>query len=301
MNHSSAYITKHSIMHCIVVVKRYIFVWSNSLNQIFNNRNMKQQKEVNSKAGTLKRKTSMINLYGKISKAASMLLIAVAGFGTMSFTQDDTSVNGLDTNLNIKKETVGTTAVIADKDACCGVAVAKPGDEIKSAFYISLPNAKAFVKADREAVNRFYSEINARKLWSMDIADATNKADAEMNFNFKVNGMNLSPVAGFYADAAMVNSFTEDVVLKSLTITASAQTADNEMIDIFIAEHFSIKNINPAALLVAKADAEMVNAFEKANLPFISVPSQIAANNADLEMILHYQADIKNAQTIATK
>ncbi|OJY88910.1 MAG: hypothetical protein BGP13_02525 [Sphingobacteriales bacterium 40-81] len=301
MNHSSAYITKHSIMHCIVVVKRYIFVWSNSLNQIFNNRNMKQQNEVNSKAGTLKMKTSMINLYGKISKAASMLLIAVTGFGMMSFTQDDTSVNSVDTNLNINNETVVATTAIAASDACCGVAVAKPGDEIKSAFYISLPNAKAFVKADREAANRFYSEVNARRSWSMDMTDATKKADAEMNFNFKVSSMNLAPVAGFNADAAMVNSFTEDVVLKSLTITASAQSADNEMIDNFIAEHFSIKHVKPSALLIAKADAEIVNAFEKANLPFISVPSQIAANNADLEVIHRYQVDIKNAQTVATK
>ncbi|MFT4018637.1 MAG: hypothetical protein QM668_16850 [Agriterribacter sp.] len=263
---------------------------------------MKQQNEVNSKAGTLKRKTSMINLYGKISKAASMLLIAVTGFGMMSFTQDDTSVNSVDTNLNIKKEAVAeTTVVVTASEACCGVTVAKPGDEVKKAYYISMPATHMFLKADREAVIRFEAELFAKKLWSMDIADAAKKADTEMFFNFNVSNMVPPVTAGVYADAEMIINFTDDIVKVANFTALQVNAADNEVIDNFIAEHFSIKAFNPSANLIAGADAEITRAFEKANLPFISMPSQIAANNADVEMIQHYQAEVKSAQTLATK
>jgi hypothetical protein len=257
---------------------------------------MKQQNEVNTKAGTLKRRIGIINMYDRISKIASMLLIVLAGFGTMSFTQDDDAVNNIDTNLSVKKETViATTSAIA---ACCGETAAKPGDDIKTAFYISLPNTKAFVKADREAINRFYIELKARQCWSMDIAQAVKQADAEMYFNFKVSNINLLAAAGFDADAEMINNFIKTIILQSVNFSQYAQYADNEMIDNFITAHFSIKNIQPFELFIAEADAAIINAFEKANLPFINLPSKIAAHNADLEMIQQYRVELKNIQTL---
>lgn len=263
---------------------------------------MKHENEVNSKAGTLKRKTTISNLIGEISKSASMLLIAVAGFGMMSFTQDDTSVNSVDTNLNIKKEaSVAVTTAIVDAEACCGLAIAQPGDEIKKALYISLPTANRLLNADREAANRFEAEVSSRRLWSMDIVDATKKADAEMNFNFKVSNMAVSANSAGIADAEMVNSFTDEL-LKTVKFTAlHVNGADNEMAHNFIAEQLSIKGFKPSVSQIAGADIEMAKAFEKANL-HITMPSQIAVYNADLEVIQTYQmVELKSGQTVATK
>lgn len=263
---------------------------------------MKYENEVNSKAGTLKRKTTISNLFGEISKAASTLLVAVAGFGMMSFTQDDTSVNSVDTNLNIKKEAeIATTVVITNSDACCGLAVANPGDEVKKAIYVSMPTAKRLLSADREAANRFEAEMFSRKLWSLDVVDATKKSDAEMNLNFKVSNMALSADAGKVADIEMINNFTDEL-LKTVSFTAlHVNAADNEMMNNFIAENLSLKGCKPSTALLAGADVEMVKAFEKANL-HITLPSKIAAYNADVEMIQHSQlADLKNVQTVATK
>lgn len=263
---------------------------------------MKQQKEVNSKAGTLKRKTTMKNVFGEISKVASMLLVAIAGFGMMSFTQDDASVSSIDTNLNLKKETRAVaTAFVTNSDACCGTAVAKPGDDIKKAVYISMPAAHRVVKADKEAAKSFEAEIFSRRLWSMDIVDATQKADAEMNFNFKMSNVTPAFEAGATADAEMSSNFTDEILKTANFAALQVNAADAEMIDNFIAEHLSIKSFTPSAALIAGADTEISRAFEKANL-HITLPSHIALSNADLEMIQGYQmTELKNVQTVATK
>ena len=261
----------------------------------FKYRNMKQLNKVASEAGN-PRKTN------RISKSASILLIAMAGFGTMSFTQDDTSVNSIDTNLNVKKEkSVESTSTTYIYDACCGVQVGKPGDDTKNAFYISLPKAQSFVKADRETAQKFMAEAKARRTWSIDIAEVSVKADKEMSFNFKVSNMYPGTIAAANADQQMINHFTNDEVLKSLTFDGNgAQVADMEMVNLFVVENLSIKNIRPSIELIAKADAEVTRSFEKANLS-ISLPSNIAAHKADVEMIQKYQAEVKLANTVVAK
>lgn len=259
----------------------------------FKYRNMKQLNKVASEAG-IQRKTN------RISKSASILLIAMAGFGTMSFTQDDTSVNSIDTNLSAKKErSIELATNTYAYDACCGVQVGKPGDDTKNAFYISLPKAQSFVKADRETAAKFMAEAKGRKTWSMDVAEVSVKADKEMNFNFKVSGMYPGAVVAANADQQMINHFTGDVVLESLSLNGkSAQVADMEIADQFIAENLSIKNIKPSVEMIAKADGEVTYAFEKANLPSISLPSKIAVHNSDVEMIQNYQVEVKLVNTI---
>ena len=264
---------------------------------------MKQQKEVNSKAGTLKRKTTINNLIGEISKSASMLLIAVAGFGMMSFTQDDTSVNSVDTNLNIKKEAeIAATTVALNGNTCCGLAIAKPGDDGKKAFYVSMPTTGKWKNADKEAASRFEAEMSSRRLWSMDVVDATKKADAEMNFNFSLSKMLLSAAdAARIADAEMMNNFIDEIVKTANFKALHVSAADDEMKHNFIAEQLSKKGFNLSAALIAGADVEMNKAFEKANF-HITLPSQIAAYNADVEMIQRAQlAELQKVQTVATK
>ncbi len=260
---------------------------------------MKQQKKVNSQAGSLKRKTTITKLIGEISKSASMLLIAVAGFGMMSFTQDDTSVNSIDSNLGTKQETTNTiNAVALNSAACCGLTVAKPGDEIKKALYVSMPATNKWQSADKEAASRFEAEVSSRRLWSMDIADAIKKADAEINFNFNISKMVPSVEAGKIADAEMFNIFTDEIVKTANFTALHVSAADAEMMHNFVTEQLSAKAFNLSATLIAGADMEMKNAFEKANL-HISLPSNIAAYKADIEMI--QIAQLSEVQTVATK
>jgi len=261
---------------------------------------MKQLNNVDSEAGTQKTKNS-INVLQKISKSALTLLIAMAGFGTMSFTQDDTSVNNIDTNLNVKKEKASESNAYA-YNACCGMQVVKPGDDTKNAFYISLPKQNSFAKADKETADKFIAEAKARALWSIEVAEVSVKADKEMDLNFKTSNMYPSAEVAVKSDVKMIESFTDDVVLKSMVNAGSnALKADKEMADRFMTDHFSI-NVKVATASIAKADAEVISGFERANFTTISLPSKLAAHGADVEMIQYYQINAKSSvETVVAK
>jgi len=164
-----------------------------------------------------------------------------------------------------------------------------------------LPKQNSFAKADKETADKFVAEANARALWSIEVAEVTVKADKEMDFNFKTSNMYPSADVASKSDARMIESFTDEVVLKSLTTAGSnALKADSEMADRFMTEHFSI-NVKVATGSIAKADAEVISGFEKANFTTISLPTKLAAHGADVEMIQHYQINAKSVETIVAK
>ncbi|MGN6436589.1 MAG: hypothetical protein ACTHMM_08640 [Agriterribacter sp.] len=244
---------------------------------------MKSKRGVDSKAGTLKMENSAAVLRNLISKSASMLLIAMAGFGMMSFTQDDTSVNSVDTNLSVNKEIATETAKVVTDENCCVALVSKPGDELKKALSINMPHAKAISFADQENSRAFVADVKERSLWNVSLAGARAKADREMAFNFELSKLIPAANAVENADEIMVTLLTEDVILKSTgTVVKNASVADAEMASQFMTDHFSI-NINADA---AQADANVMRAFEKANLPSIALPSVAATAKADAEMAL---------------
>lgn len=263
-------------------------------------RKMKQKNEMASKAGNPKTENSN-NLLSVISKSASMLLIVMTGLGTMSFTQDDSSVNGIDTNLNVKKEYAASIAN-SSKNGCCELKAVAPGDEIRNAFYISLPDSKTVAKADVENISEFIAASQMRRLWSMDIATAKEKADDEMNFNFKLRNIYPSSEVAQGTDVKMIEKFADDIVLKNVNYNASGlAAADIEVADNFIADQLSANKMFSANELVAKADAEIKNAFNVKNMAVISLPSKMAADNADSDMIQKYQSQDKLSETVVTK
>lgn len=264
---------------------------------------MKRKSEVDSKAGTAQKENSTMVLKSLISKSASMLLIAMAGYGMMSFTQDDTSVNSIDTNVSAKKEkSIESAKFLAADENCCAAIITKPGDEIKKTSTISMPGAKAILNADRENAVKFITEVKNRSLYSMDIADAKEKADREMSFNFQVSGMFPSVEVAHMADLQMINHFTDEIVLKSTVFAGKyVNDADAEMSANFITENLALQLVKPSEKLIVQADAEISNAFEKVNFPSISLPSQHTAVVADMEMIQHYETEIKVTRTVATK
>ncbi|MBX2925780.1 MAG: hypothetical protein KF746_26525 [Chitinophagaceae bacterium] len=258
---------------------------------------MKSKSEVDSKAGTLKMKNDTKVLRNLISRSASMLLIAMAGFGMMSFTQDDTAVNNVDTDLK-KEITVEDTKAVALENCCAATLVSKPGDEVRKAAYISMPRAKAKLSADVENSRLFAKEARERRIWNMNLAEARAEADREMSFNFELN--RLYPAAGVSekADQAMNRLFIEDALGQFTTVIAKkANVADAEIISQFMADHFKIA-VNANAV---KADASIAKAFERENLPFISLPTQVATATADAAMLQHYEAEVKVNTTVATK
>ncbi|MBN8857687.1 MAG: hypothetical protein J0H29_04815 [Sphingobacteriales bacterium] len=253
---------------------------------------MKQKNEVASKAGTLKTENSIKLLRNVISKSASMLLIAMAGFGTMSFTQDDTAVNSVDTNLSVKKE---------NADAVISADNAMPGDETRNAF-ISLPDRGTIAKADAENIATFIAVAEMKRLWSMDIVAAKAKADDEIKFSFELRNVYPLAKAAHQADANMIEIFTDDIVLKNVNFSAAGITAsDIEVADNFVTAQLSMKSMFSSVALIAKADAELKGAFNSANLAVISLPSKMAADNADTDMMQQYLSQIKLTETVATK
>ncbi|MBX3254985.1 MAG: hypothetical protein KF862_12655 [Chitinophagaceae bacterium] len=257
---------------------------------------MKSKSGVDSKAGTLKMKNNTKVLGNLISRSASMLLIAMAGFGMMSFTQDDTAVNSLDTGVNATTE-VAVTSV----ENCCAVQVNKPGDEIKKAVYISMPRPKAMLTADIANSRLFVAEAKERRIWSMDLSEARANADSEMKFSFQLSQLNPTAAAFKTADLEMLHSFAEGMMLQFAgTMANNANIADAEMISEFMAAHFKIAVRTDAATL-AKADAAIAKVFEKENLPFINLPSHIAAATADAAMLQSYEAEVKVITIVANK
>lgn len=251
---------------------------------------MTQKSEMGSKAGISKKAKSII------SKSASMLLIAMAGFSMMSFTQDDVVVNNNDTNLNLAKQTA--VAVNITEDCCSAQVFAKPGDEIKKIQVLSQSAAKSVLKADVENSKVFVAEAKERMLWSMSLSDARKKADSEVAFNFQLSRLYPEASVKLAADAEMINQFeTKSIADATVKATNYIAQADAAIFNSFMTEHFSIKVANAAA----QADKEMVRAFEKANLPFISTPTLAAATQADAEVINNYEAASKVITTIAVK
>ncbi|MBS1749378.1 MAG: hypothetical protein JST63_05710 [Bacteroidetes bacterium] len=261
---------------------------------------MKQKNEMASKAGNPKTENSK-NLLSVISKSASMLLIIMTGLGTMSFTQDDTSVNGIDTNQNVKKAAV-TSITMSSNNECCNLKAVAPGDEIRNAYYISLPDNKIIARADAENISKFIAASQMRRLWNMDIATARKEADAEMNFNFGLRNIYPSTVVAQDADVKMIDIFADDIVLKNVKYTtAGLAAADIEVADNFVTAQLSENNIFSTEECVAKSDAELKNDFVAKNMVMISLPSKIAADNADNDMLKKYQVQYQLTETVVTK
>jgi len=228
-----------------------------------------------------------------ISKTASMLLVAIMGLSTMSFVQDDSFVTGSDTNQStINKRDIEIAREETVALNCCATNTANPGDEVKNVFYISTPGKKAIYKADKETIVTFIKEAKSRRVWSMDIKEARKKADAEMNFNFQLSKMYPSVVTATVADEQMTDSFLREAVLQSADVTKKySLQADQEIADHFVTNNLSATMTKPSVQLLADADAAIKAAFDKANEPYISLPSQIAVQAADQEMMQRHQVE----------
>ncbi|HEX5025289.1 MAG TPA: hypothetical protein VFV68_08450 [Agriterribacter sp.] len=228
-----------------------------------------------------------------INKTASMLLVAIMGLSTMSFVQDESFAVGSDTNQStIAKRNIDVAKEEKTALNCCVTKTANPGDELKNAFYISTPGKKAIYKADKETIVTFIKESKSRRVWSMDIKAAREKADAEMNRNFLLGKMYPSVVTAAVVDQQIISSFLDDAVLQSAALTKKySAEADQEVADQFVSANLSVTMTRPSVQLVADADAAIEAAFDKANRPYISLPSQIAVQTADQEMLHRHQVE----------
>ena len=250
---------------------------------------MKRKSEMDSKAGTSP--TVMNNTFNNvISKSASVLLVTIIGLSTMSFVQDDSFVNGSDTNQSAAKvQNIAAATAGTGDETCCAATVANPGDGINAAFVISTPTKKATYKADKETIVTFISEAKERRIWSMNRAQAIAKADKEMHFNFKLSTIYPSATMAAKADKAMVARFVDEIMHLAAYNANAVAGADAEMVANFIAANLQAKLAKPTVELISKADREIVSSFGKAASTAISVPSAAAVQKADLEMIQNYK------------
>lgn len=250
---------------------------------------MKRKSEMDSKAGTSPTvKNKMFK--NVISKSASMLLVTVMGLSAMSFVQDDSFVSGSDTNQSAAKvQNIATIKAEPGDETCCVTTVVHPGDGINTAFVISTPTKKAIYKADKETIVTFISEVKERRVWSMNRAQASTKADKEMHFNFRLSTIYPSATMAAGADKAMISRFTDEIVHLAAYSANDVAKADAEVAANFIAANLPVTVAKPTAELMLKADAEIASSFEKATRSVIGVPSATAIQKADMEMMQNYK------------
>ena len=255
---------------------------------------MKSKSEMDSKAGTSPKEKNQ-TFKNVISKSATMLLVTVMGLSAMSFVQDDSFVSGSDTNQSAAKvQNIAATKAVPGKETCCATTtIVNPGDGINTAFVISTPTRKAIYKADKETIVGFIAEVKERRIWSMTRAQASAKADKEMHFNFKLSAMYPSVSTAAEADREMSSNFVDELVNIAAFGANAVVRADEEIAGNFIAANLHVTVAKPTFAQMVKADAEIKAGFENANHPVISVPSAIAAQKADLEMMQNIRLQIK--------
>lgn len=254
---------------------------------------MKSKSEMDSKAGTSPKEKNQ-TFRNVISKSAAMLLVTVMGLSAMSFVQHDSFVSGSDTNQSAAKvQNIAANKAVPGKETCCATTVVNPGDGINTAFVISTPTKKAIYKADKETIVGFMAEVKERRIWSMNRAQASAKADKEMHFNFKLSAMYPSVSMAAEADREMSSNFVDELVNITAFGANAATRADEEMAGNFIAANLHVTVAKPTVAQIVKADAEIKAGFENANHPVISVPSAIAAQKADQEMMQNIRLQIK--------
>ncbi|HRO46375.1 hypothetical protein [Agriterribacter sp.] len=254
---------------------------------------MKRKSETDSKAGT-SFKVKNQTFKSVFSKSASMLLVIIMGLSAMSFVQDDSFARGNDTNQSAAKaKHIVTVKAAPGDETCCVTTVAvNPGKAVNAAF-ISTPGKNAMYKADREAIVTFISEAKERRIWSMNKEVAAMEADKEMYLNFKLSAMHPSISMAVKADSEMSGNFVDELVNIAAFGADAIDMADKEVAGNFIAANLAVTAAKPTIERIAKADAEIIAAFEDANRPFISVPSAAAAQKADKEMIQNYELQAK--------
>ncbi len=251
---------------------------------------MKTQREMDSKAGTSKNEIRT-QLKKMISKSASSLLIAMAGFGMMSFDLQDERISHADTNVN-----TNTELAYVDTE-CCAAETIKPSKTVigpkKATISFNASKTEVY-KADAEHARNFAAEEKERRVWSMNLASSRAKADNEAVFNFRMSTLYPEVNTAADADAQMIRMFGEDLLQQSARLAIA--NADAEAHNKFREENFSIT----LQYATADADAGMLKMFEDAIFPYITYPSAAAIASADAEVMSNQEASVKNA-TIAIK
>lgn len=237
---------------------------------------MKTQREMDSKAGTSKNEISA-KLKNVISKTASSLLIAMAGFGMMSFDLQDESINHTDTNVNTNTELVST-------DNCCAAEVIKPVIGPKKTMISFTENRVEMQKADAEHARNFAAEEKEMSMWGMNLATARAKADRESVYNFRMSMLYPQAIDAAATDAQVYRMFGEDILQQSAKL--AVVNADTEALNKFWKENCTIS----VKYATTAADAGMVKMFTDAMLPYIAYPSATAIANADAEMVSNHTA-----------
>ncbi|MBX3240745.1 MAG: hypothetical protein KIT80_00085 [Chitinophagaceae bacterium] len=251
---------------------------------------MKSKREMDSKAGTSKNENSIVMLKNMISKSASSLLIAMAGFGLMSFSQDDTAISNADTNLNANTEVVA----LVNNDNCCATELVKPADEGKKSVIKFRGTQKSALNADLENFRNFIAEIKENRTWGGSLAKIRASADEEAFYNFRTSMLVPAADIAKAADTRMIAIFEEEILLQSAY--SAVMKADAEAFNSFWADNFSITVPRPTIA----DDAKMFEAFEDSIFPRITLPSAAQIALADTEVVSNLEASLKQ-DNIAVK
>lgn len=246
---------------------------------------MKTMSEMRSKAG-ISTKGKLNMLCSVFSKSASLLLIIMFGFSTMSFVQDEAFVSSGDTNQSVTKVKHSAPATSnTNNEVCCVVASSNPGKGIINANYISMPGKTAMYNADKETIVGFISDVKERRIWSLNRAKASKEADKTMHNNFMLSSIYPSDRMVVKADEEMSRNFAANTLQWSAFNTEAAIKADEEVAAQFLADHLFGKLAFPSVEEMEKADAGMRKLFEINNTPVISLPSADIIQKADQEVL----------------
>lgn len=245
---------------------------------------MKRMSRVDSKAGIFQKENSLLWLKSFVSKSVFMMLTLITGLSTMSFNQDDTSANGIDTNLNTAKKEI---TIIAPKHYAETTYFKAPG--YKKADNLSMPGMKAIAIADREIFRSFITELGVAKISMANFAGISIEADSEMKRNFVLS--TLQPLANNSgkADLSMIDVFTNEVVSGSIMPAGnSSDAADELMAKMFMQENFRVVFAQVNSIDALISDSEMTDTFEEENGLSFRLPSRSQIEASDAEILKNY-------------
>ncbi len=241
---------------------------------------------VTPKVGTLKQVNQVMRKGMSISgKVSAFTLLLTMAFSTMSFVQDDDTLN---TGSSV------STSISADKaDSCCSSKTAVSAGRKMMKLY-DIPTAEMLRKSDYEAFSNLKNSLTENKLKALQkwliLSDHAVQNEFRKETSVEMNGF-LNSVAG----DEMINDYfsAENLIMSN----SYAHVSDIDVNDLFIAEHVGIESTYNNIVV---SDASINKSFEIATVR-IATPGAEMFSKADAEIHNNLMIEISSLSLAKAK
>ncbi|WP_336514008.1 hypothetical protein [Pollutibacter soli] len=241
----------------------------------------RKMEKVTPKAGTLKQANQLMRTGKSLSgKLSAFVLMASMAFSTMSFVQDDDTLNKSAALTNVDKT--------EKTEDCCSTAkpAAKRNERNVYRLY-NLPSAEMIRKSDNEAYTNLRHSLTESKLKAL--AMLISESDRAINNEFKKE--TTVDMSNTFSSNSADEMIGDQFKAENITVIGAeaGNNADVDMNDVFTAEVAGIKIDGSVA---SGADEDLNNDFQ-ASVIWESYPSAEMISKADAEINFNHTQDLK--------